>query len=871
MEDQQPALKKQKLGASASFDDDLDGFNELNSLEPIGAPESHSSAIPNGNMMNGMATSSAQSLSHMQPQMQFQGANMNSNHTPGSQAQPSVLQELLLSNTPTSSSAMNSPRPPTSFVRAQMAPNAGQNMMSPPTPGMQMPSRGLSQHQYAMRQTAPPHQMYDPAGMSQAGQMPPNFQPNGAPMMANQAQQQHYGNYAPPQMHQAYRQQMSYGGPRQAQPNTAMGRNVMVNGTMQPGARPIRPTGMQMTGGHQQPMRQTLMLNQPGPVGTQGMGQPFDQVPASYQVPSSMAGNTASRPQMPENYSQSNGPVPHMQPSTANGPGPGYNQMTQNGMVQGARPGFSNGPGQPGQAPSSVPNQNGQMLSSRMDLGGMGQPQSVGSNAMFNGPMSKAAMAPGNGLSIGQQPQSGPSQPGLNQMTPQPSTMAGPPRMQPQSLATPSGSADPEKRKLIQQQLVLLLHAHKCAMREKQGAPPQCSLPHCDTMKRVLDHMATCNNGRQCSYPHCASSRQIITHWKNCSKPECPVCNPLKSFTSGGGRTDISLPSGLVGSPTNVLADFTNAGDAFKLANPPNKVAPVNSGKGNSMAMGMANEGFGNLPTPDPPSQDKPWHTSITQDLRNHLVGKLVKAIFPSPDPAAMHDQRIKDLISYARKVEKEMFEVAEDKEEYYHLLAEKIYKIQKELQEKKNRRLTEQQQQLPSGRMDMSDGIPRPGSSASDRYPPSHATPSTLHQRGVNEIKAEIAELQNITNHSTAVALRNVKNEEMGCSDVPSTSGEVLVKKEERSPQSATAKAPASSVPATPKQEPKEDIPVDEKVFAPAELRNYLKPVWDRLDKMDDAVPFRVPVDAIALGIPVRTSRMLLITYSDFRTTTTL
>jgi E1A/CREB-binding protein len=43
------------------------------------------------------------------------------------------------------------------------------------------------------------------------------------------------------------------------------------------------------------------------------------------------------------------------------------------------------------------------------------------------------------------------------------------------------------------------------------------------------------------------------------------------------------------------------------------------------------------------------------------------------------------------------MFELATDKEAYYHMLADKIYKIQKELHEKKNRRMNElQQQQQP-------------------------------------------------------------------------------------------------------------------------------------------------------------------------------
>ncbi|XP_034415367.1 histone acetyltransferase p300 isoform X3 [Cyclopterus lumpus] len=333
-------------------------------------------------------------------------------------------------------------------------------------------------------------------------------------------------------------------------------------------------------------------------------------------------------------------------------------------------------------------------------------------------------------------------------------------------------TADPEKRKLIQQQLVLLLHAHKCQRREQaNGEVRQCNLPHCRTMKNVLNHMTHCQAGKSCQVPHCASSRQIISHWKNCTRHDCPVCLPLKNAGDKRNPQCESLLGAAAAGLGSSLGAVPGGQPSTPNLNPPSQIDPssierayaalgltyqgnqiqaptaqpnmsnqganpmgVNGGLGaspqsqqasllqdtmmhlNVNSQGLLNDasGVGSMPTAGPPSSSgmrKSWHEDITQDLRNHLVHKLVQAIFPTPDPAALKDRRMENLVAYARKVEGDMYESANSRAEYYHLLAEKIYKIQKELEEKRRTRLQKQGLGLgPAGMGQPPTGLPPNG-----------------------------------------------------------------------------------------------------------------------------------------------------------------
>ncbi|GFY59853.1 CREB-binding protein [Trichonephila inaurata madagascariensis] len=82
---------------------------------------------------------------------------------------------------------------------------------------------------------------------------------------------------------------------------------------------------------------------------------------------------------------------------------------------------------------------------------------------------------------------------------------------------------------------------------------------------------------------------------------------------------------------------------------------------------------------PDNTIPAKDWHQSVSPDLRQHLVQKIVQIISRTVHISTYQDSTMINLVAYAEKVECDVYKAASSKEEYYQLLADKI---QKELEE---------------------------------------------------------------------------------------------------------------------------------------------------------------------------------------------
>lgn len=89
-----------------------------------------------------------------------------------------------------------------------------------------------------------------------------------------------------------------------------------------------------------------------------------------------------------------------------------------------------------------------------------------------------------------------------------------------------------DERKLIRGHLVLYLHTCECedleADAKAAGQKWTCNFPHCNTMKRLLDHLEFCEVEKNCLVRNCSAMRQIIRHWYRCVRLDCPLCRSLR-------------------------------------------------------------------------------------------------------------------------------------------------------------------------------------------------------------------------------------------------------------------------------------------------------------------------------------------------------
>ncbi|CAG0903715.1 unnamed protein product [Darwinula stevensoni] len=216
-------------------------------------------------------------------------------------------------------------------------------------------------------------------------------------------------------------------------------------------------------------------------------------------------------------------------------------------------------------------------------------------------------------------------------------------------------------------------------------------LPHCQTMKKVLRHMANCQAGKSCCVPHCASSRQIISHWKNCHGADCSVCPPLE--TADGRPRKTQGPPTAPRDPNP--EEWKRACESLGMPHLAAMGRPLRSeGTRGTVPRSPASSFQSTRETDAAGSEERPpvaaasgrdakeWQKSVTPECRNNFINDLVTETFPANDATAAFDERVQALVAFAQKVERDVYETANSRPEYYHLLAERTYQIQKDLEE---------------------------------------------------------------------------------------------------------------------------------------------------------------------------------------------
>ncbi|VDQ10115.1 unnamed protein product [Trichobilharzia regenti] len=252
----------------------------------------------------------------------------------------------------------------------------------------------------------------------------------------------------------------------------------------------------------------------------------------------------------------------------------------------------------------------------------------------------------------------------------------------------------------------------------------------------------------------------------------------------------------------------------------------------------------------------------ITDQQRD--VNDISLSIFPTANPTAYSDPRMKQFLDYVKRMEKEVFMKSKTTEEYFKTMALRYHNIHSELKEK--RRLREACPPLQNGE-------------ASNTAQSSDSTNSTASENGCSSkvnscdqdqfsdaleivskreeeiqqgVKTEIS-AENSSNSSGFVEAsedrdnkQNSNSPEVKYNPVASTEtveGDTKATTDEKSePDSKTPEPSNTDEKKVDPQAPRE--PVRKRIWYSNELLQYFLPVVTKISKEKDAEPFLTPVD---------------------------
>ncbi|CAF0704115.1 unnamed protein product [Brachionus calyciflorus] len=84
---------------------------------------------------------------------------------------------------------------------------------------------------------------------------------------------------------------------------------------------------------------------------------------------------------------------------------------------------------------------------------------------------------------------------------------------------------------------------------------------------------------------------------------------------------------------------------------------------------------------PQQPKKFQSWHEFdiLTTDMRRYSIQKLILAVSPTQDPKIFTDRRYKNIVNYGVRIECEIYDQANDLDDYHQRIDEKIIKVKEE------------------------------------------------------------------------------------------------------------------------------------------------------------------------------------------------